>query len=250
MESKSQFPARELGPRVAPQAEAEARSGTRASLLAFASVLLPLLLFGALAEDVWKRDTFGWDSPALQWLHAHSSPFLDALMLQATLVGGAIGMLPLAALGGLGLWLGGRQSDALFEAVGVGGACVIDLIAKAVFERARPSLWPSLSPEHDYGFPSGHSVLSSAVVAVLLLLLWRSRAERPLQVLATAAGVAFVLLVGASRLYLGVHYPSDVLAGWAASLAWVGGAYHLLLAPGQGVPPALKRARQSLRREA
>ena len=197
--------------------------------MAFTGVLLPLLLFGALAEDVWEREPFGWDSPALGWLHAHASPLLDVLMLRATLIGGTTGMFPLAALAFLGLWLAGRRREALFGLASVGGASVIVLVAKAAFQRARPDLWLSIAPEHDYGFPSGHAVLSSAVVGVLLILLWRSRVARPLQVLGTAVGVAFVLLVGASRLYLGVHYPSDVLAGWAASLAWVA-SVHLIFA--------------------
>lgn len=211
-------------------------------LLAFASVLAPLLLFGALAEDVWTREAFRWDSPTLRWLHAHASPGLDTLMLRATLIGGTSGMLPLAALVGLGLWLSGHRREARFGLAGVGGVCVIVLVTKSVFQRARPDLWLSLAPEHDYGFPSGHAMLSSAVVGVLLFLLWRSRAGRSLQVLGTVAGVAFVLLVGASRLYLGVHFPSDVLAGWAASLAWVSGAYQLLLGSAWGARTALGRA--------
>ncbi len=197
-------------------------------LLVFVGVLLPLLLFGALAEDVWEKEAFSWDNPTLQWLHAHSSPALDGLMLKITLVGGASCLLPLFTLGTLGLWLRGLRLQALFGVVGVGGACAIDLIAKAIFGRARPALWLSLTPEHDYGFPSGHSMLSSALVAALLFLLWRSRASLRLQVLGTVAGALFVLLVGASRLYLGVHYPSDVLAAWAASLAWVSGV-HLIV---------------------
>ena len=203
------------------------RGATAALLLSLAAVLVPMLLFGALAEDVWERHAFQPDIPTLQWLHAHSSPFLDALMLRATFIGGTGVALPLAAMLGLGLWLAGRRRGALFGAIGVGGACVIDLVAKAVFHRARPHLWLSIAPQHDYGFPSGHAMLSSSIVAVLLFLLWRSRAGRTVQVLGTLAGVGFVLLVGASRLYLGVHYPSDVLAGWVASLAWVS-SVHLI----------------------
>ena len=209
------------------------RGATAPLLLALAAVLVPMLLFEALAEDVWERHAFQPDIPTLQWLHAHSSPFLDALMLRATFIGGTSVALPLAAMIGLGLWLAGRRREALFGTIGVGGACVIDLVAKAVFHRARPHLWLSIAPQHDYGFPSGHAMLSSSIVAVLLFLLWRSRAVsrsalgRTVQVLGTLAGVGFVLLVGVSRLYLGVHYPSDVLAGWAASLAWVS-SVHLI----------------------
>lgn len=198
--------------------------------LAFCGVLLPLLLFGALAEDVWQRETMRFDSPVLQRLHAHATPGFDALMLLASRLGGVTVMVPLAVGTALFLWARQRRAQAWFLALSVGGACALNLGAKAVFGRTRPDLWLSIAPETDYSFPSGHSMLSMSVIASLLLLLWQSRAPRWVQVLATLAGVAFVGWVGLSRLYLGVHFPSDVLAGWCASLAWVVAAHLILTA--------------------
>ena len=190
-------------------------------------VLAPLLLFGALAEDVAEREAFHWDTPTLQWLHAHATPRLDGLMLLASRLGGVTVSLPLVIGVALILWVTRRRGAALFLASAVGGACVIDIVAKLIFARQRPDLWLSIAPETDYGFPSGHAMLSTAVVASLLVTLWNAGIARGFKWGLTLLGVAFVLWVGVSRLYLGVHYPSDVIAGWSASLAWVMGSASL-----------------------
>jgi undecaprenyl-diphosphatase len=112
-----------------------------------------------------------------------------------------------------------RWIDAFFWALATGGAALLNLLAKHGFARARPDLWPSIAPETSFSFPSGHAMQSMAVAAALVVLLWPTLARWPVLVL----GAGFTLLVGVSRVYLGVHFPSDVLAGWAASLAWVAG---------------------------
>ena len=99
------------------------------------------------------------------------------------------------------------------------GAALMNLLAKHVFSRVRPDLWLSLIPETTFIFPSGHAMQSMAVGCGLVLLLWQSRWRTLMIVVATL----FVIAVGTSRMYLGVHYPSDILAGWSASFAWVMG---------------------------
>ena len=198
-----------------------------ALVAAFGAILLPLLLFGALAEDVWKREIFHWDSPLLERFHAHATPDFDTLMLLASRLGGVTVMLPLIIGSALLLWWKNHLSQSWFLAIGVGGACAFNLIAKLIFARTRPDLWLSIAPENDYSFPSGHAMLSMAVISSLLFLVWRSQLPRSLQVLATLFGAAFVVWVGLSRLYLGVHFPSDILAGWCASLAWVSAVHFL-----------------------
>lgn len=111
---------------------------------------------------------------------------------------------------------------ASFFGLAVGGAA-LNLLAKAILGRPRPAFWASLAPETTYSFPSGHAMGSAAVVLALGLLLTRGRWRVWLP------GALFVLGVGFSRVYLGVHYPSDVLSGWIAALGWVTGVYVLLL---------------------
>lgn len=198
-----------------------------AVLALFVGVLSPLLLFGSLAEDVWAREGFGGDERLLRAVHARATPTLDGLMLFFTRVGAPVPMVGFVALALVLLLLRGRRADALFFALAVGGAATLNVLAKLLFQRARPSLWPSLAPEADYGFPSGHAMGSLAVVAALSILLWRTRWRWTI----LALGSLFVVAVGLSRVYLGVHYPSDILAGWSASLAWVTGVRLLCSAP-------------------
>ena len=112
----------------------------------------------------------------------------------------------------------------LFAGIALAGSGLLNVAAKHYFGRARPSLWESIAPESTFSFPSGHAMGSMTLAAVLVLLAWPTRWRW--WVLGLAA--AFVLMVGASRIYLGVHYPSDILAGWAAALAWVMGVYLVL----------------------
>lgn len=192
-------------------------------LLLFVTVLLPLWAVGELAEDVWRHEGFFFDGPILLFLHRHATPTLDALMLFCSHAGAPRPMVVffLAVVGAL--LARRRRGDAAFFAVAVAGAMALDFAAKVLFGRARPDLWLSLAPESDYSFPSGHAMGSMALVAALVVLTWATRWRWAV----LAAGGLFVGLVGLSRLYLGVHYPSDVLAGWLAALAWVGGVAFL-----------------------
>ena len=191
-------------------------------LLLFAGVLLPFYIFGALAEDVWEKESFSWDDATLLYLHAHATPVMDRIMLFFTHIG-FLGPLVVGTL--LFLWLFWRRcwADATFVLLGVGGALALNQGIKLFFARVRPDLWQSLAPLGTYSFPSGHAMLSMALVLTLIILLWPTRWRRT----ALLIGIPLVLLIGLSRLYLGVHYPSDVLAAWMASLAWVLGLNEL-----------------------
>ena len=187
--------------------------------LLFATVLLPLAAVGALAEDVWHAEVFPFDGPLLTWLHARSTPRLDALMLFFSRAGAPRPMVALFVAVLVALLALRRRGDATFFAVAVAGAMALNFAAKVLFGRARPDLWISLAPESDYSFPSGHAMGSMAVAVALASLAWGTRWRWPV---AIVSGL-FVAAVGLSRLYLDVHYPSDVLTGWLAALAWVGG---------------------------
>ena len=103
---------------------------------------------------------------------------------------------------------------------------LINRTVKLLLHRVRPHLWQSPAPELDYGFPSGHAMSSMTLVAALVILTWRTRWRW----LVLVVGGLFVLAIGWTRLYLGVHYPSDVLAAWTVSIAWAVGV-SLLIKP-------------------
>ena len=192
--------------------------------IAWALVLAPFLLWGELAENVWKRGSFRFDDPILLWLHGHSEAWRDRVMLGLSLVGGYPLLIVSVALA-LFFLLSSQRRGAIFVALCIGGISALNVSAKLIFHRARPDLWVSLAPEHDYSFPSGHAMVSSAFVAMILALVWRATRTRAhagrWRLPSAIIGATFVLAVGLSRLYLGVHYPSDILAGWLASCAWI-----------------------------
>lgn len=185
----------------------------------FIGVLVPLWVFGALAEDVLEQESFFFDSSLLLFLHDHATPLLDQVMVVFSLLGYQYGVVPLDLLLLIILLARRRWGDALFWGLAIGGAAGLNLAAKQFFGRIRPDLWLSIAPEPNFSFPSGHAMGSMALVAAAIVLTWPTSWRWPTVVF----GSLFVFLVGLSRLYLGVHYPSDILAGWAAAVAWVVG---------------------------
>ncbi len=190
----------------------------RWSLVAlFVGVLIPLYLFGQLAGEVVEQEAFFFDKPILLFARNLTNPTLDQLMLTLSRVGYAWGVIPFDAALLVALSIKRRWPEAIFWALSVGGAALLNIGTKIAFGRVRPDLWLSIAPETTYSFPSGHAMGSMALVASLAVLLWHTRWRW----FAIILGAVFVLGVSFSRIYLGVHYPSDILAGWLASLAWV-----------------------------
>ncbi|MGY2895846.1 phosphatase PAP2 family protein [Deinococcus sp. UYEF24] len=186
-------------------------------------ILLPLLIVGALGDDILEQQRFAFESPFMLWLHAHSTPVLDRLAVILAYVGGYQVIAPVSAVLAFILWKRSFLS-ARFFVVAVLGAAVLNGVMKFAFHRPRPELWPRLIQESGASFPSGHSMYSAAFVTALILLAWNTR----FRWLALVLGTLFTLIVGWSRVDLGVHYPTDVLAGWLTGLAWVLGVYGLL----------------------
>jgi undecaprenyl-diphosphatase len=155
----------------------------------------------------------------MRFAERHGGGWIDSAMRAVSTLGGARVLAPLALACVLALLWRRRPLTALLLTLASLGAALNPPL-KELFHRARPDLFAPRVSESGYGFPSGHAMTSMAIVGGLCAVAWRTRARWP----ALLAGGLFVLAVGASRVELGVHYPSDVLAGWAFSLAWVVGA--------------------------
>lgn len=206
------------------------RHGLRFALL-FVALLLPLWGFGALAEEVREGEAFFFDQPILRWAEGWHSPQADHVFLWISAIGYQWGVVPFdIALVAL-LAVLRKPREAAFAGIALAGSGLLNMAAKNYFGRARPSLWESISPETSFSFPSGHAMGSMTLATVLVLLAWPTRWRW------WVLGLMLVLvpMVGASRIYLGVHYPSDILAGWAAALAWVVGVY-IAMFPGARRP--------------
>ncbi|WP_240741104.1 phosphatase PAP2 family protein [Deinococcus sp. Arct2-2] len=196
----------------------------RGLLLLLIGVLAPLLLFFELTEDVFQEGGFAWDASVLAWYRAHRTPELTAVANALAVLGG-FAVLPLVT--GLIAYLlarAGAKAHGWFLILALAGAALLNTIAKLIFHRARPDILEALVREPGFSFPSGHAMSNAAFGFALIVVFWRSRAGWPV---AVVAGL-WAITVGASRNYLGVHYPSDVLAGFLASAAWVAGLYLLM----------------------
>lgn len=186
-------------------------------LVCFALFLGAAIGFGALADEVREGDTASVDQTILRSINERASPELDGVFLVVTEIGGVIGIsvITLAALIFLLVKRYYKQATIVFASVA--GATLVNIVLKTMFARTRPDLWEQLITETSYSFPSGHAMLSSVVAAVLVALFWRTR----YRIAAIVAGLLFMLSISFSRLYLGVHYPTDVLGGWLVGIAWV-----------------------------
>lgn len=199
-------------------------------LLLLIGVFLPFFVFGKLAEEVWENDGgFSWDVPILLTVHQFTNPTLTAFVVVLTKLGVFWGVFPLAALLSLRLLLQRHWNRLVYFLTTLLGSIVINRTVKVLLHRARPHLWVSPAPETDYGFPSGHAMSSMTLVAALVILSWRTRWRWWVVI----PGGIFVLAIGWTRLYLGVHYPSDILAGWLVSIAWAVGV-SLVIKPDSG----------------
>jgi membrane-associated phospholipid phosphatase len=205
------------------------RTRWRRLLLAFVGLLLPLWGFGELADEVREAEAFPFDAPILQFAQSMARDGFDRTFLLFSKLGYQWGVVPCDVLLVLVLALSRKLREGLFAGIAIIGSALLNLGAKHLFARERPTLWESIAPESTWSFPSGHAMGSITLAMVLVLLAWHTR-WRWWVALPMAA---FVAMVGLSRVYLGVHYPSDILAGWAFSIAWVVGAYLLVFPHGQ-----------------
>jgi undecaprenyl-diphosphatase len=183
--------------------------------------------FAELADEVVEGDSRRFDRAVLLWIHSSFPGWLDGPMRLVTALGYYWVVIPLLAVAVLAFYRKDWRLSAILLVVSTSGSIVLTTVLKAIFERSRPELFDSGYTASFYSFPSGHATLAVGFYGTLTLLLaYRLRGYA--RWLVAACGVSLVLLIGFSRLYLGVHYPTDVLAGYLAALLWlvfVGVAY-------------------------
>jgi undecaprenyl-diphosphatase len=196
----------------------------RAGALLTGCVVLSLLALAALfglTRSVATGRTAALDERGMRWLDGRSTPWLDRAAVEATTLGDALVVATIALVAGTLLWQAGQRAYAGLLAAGVGGAWCVGAVLKELFDRPRPQLieWRV----HDVtssSYPSGHATLSMVLAAILVYIVYRLSGRRGTGAAALLAGTAAVLMVGLSRVYLGVHYPSDVVAGYAVGFSW------------------------------
>jgi len=199
------------------------------SVLSLGALAAGSWLFIEVAEEVMEGDTRAVDRALLLGLRNPANlsdpigpAWLEEMVRDCTALGG-VALLSLMSLAVIAqLVLSRKPRAAGFVAASVLGALLLSLALKNVFARPRPDLVPQFSHVLTSSFPSGHSMLSAAVYLTLGTLLARVQPSLLLRAHVLAWAMLLTLLVGFSRVYTGVHWPSDVLAGWAAGAAWAG----------------------------
>ena len=214
-------------------------------LLSIAAVLC----FVRLASEMQEGEVDAFDK-LLQGMVDVRRGSLDTLMLACTRWGGVLPMTVVSLGIVLLLLLVRRAKEARYLVFGVGGGLLLNLLLKELFHRARPGadlvyLLPSLS---SLSFPSGHTMATTSVVGSLVVILHVVKTPRGVRLASILLGSAAIVGVGVSRVYLGAHYPSDVLGGFLAAAAWVSavtGSMYPRLLPGEGAAPGSARAGSS-----
>src|SRR5215211_898434 len=187
--------------------------------------------FTELADEVVEGESRAFDRAVLLWIHSNFPDWLDGPMRLVTALGYYWAVMPLLAVVIFFFYRRGWRLSAVLLVVSTGGSIVLTTVLKGVFGRARPELFDSGYQASFYSFPSGHATVAVGFYGMLTVIL-AYRLRGLARWLVVASGVLIVLTIGFSRLYLGVHYPTDILAGYLAALLWlvcVGGVYALWL---------------------
>jgi len=177
-------------------------------------------IFGVLADELAEGDT-QIDVNVANWLHDRASPGWTTFFENVTRLGNVSTLAVVGLIAGVILWRTRRFADLQLLVLAAVGAEILTTGLKLGFERNRPFFSDPLATESTYSFPSGHASVSLAVYGTLGYIGARHLATRRAQILALTAAALVVALIGFSRLYLGVHYLSDVIAGFSVGAAWV-----------------------------
>jgi undecaprenyl-diphosphatase len=171
--------------------------------------------------DLWIRDT----------VHGWASPLITDPLLAITMLGSEWVMLPLGAVLVWRLAIADRRRQAIRLAAGGLGAELVSNLLKLAFHRPRPPVFFGLAPAETYSFPSGHAFVATVFYGLLAGILIESSSRGRVWIAAVA--ILMALSIGFSRVYLGYHYPTDVLGGWACAAGWLALTHTLVNSRGQ-----------------
>ena len=147
-------------------------------------------------------------------------PWVEAMFRDLTSLGSPV-VLALVTIAAVGyLLLEGNRQTAVFVALAVAGGAVLEILLKLRFARPRPELVSHLVDVNSFSFPSGHATMATITYLTLGVLLAHVQERRRMKLYFLAVAIFVALLVGISRVYLGVHWPTDVLAGWCVGAVW------------------------------
>lgn len=201
-------------------------SGFWAAIAAYLTVgffvgLACAALFSAMASAVQTGLTQTFDVAVLQWLEAIRTPLLDEIMLELTALGGGSVLVMIVLIASLFLWITDHKWSVYLLIVSVVGGQILNQLLKLEFHRARPTEVVLGQHVASLSFPSGHAMTSIIAYGAIAYLVGRLGPTPTLRRMVWGVAVVLVCAIGLSRMYLGVHYPSDVIAGFLCGAAWL-----------------------------
>jgi undecaprenyl-diphosphatase len=201
-------------------------------LITFAAVAGGILAFLMLTGEVLEGETHAFDERILLSLRQATDlaiPVAPYWVTHAvddiTALGGVTVLSLMTILATLYLLISRQPAIAAFMFLSVLGGWLVSNALKLGVGRARPDIVPHLVDVSDLSFPSGHAMLSAVTYLTLAAILSRAEQYRSTRIFLMAAGIFLTLIIGLSRIYLGVHYPTDVLGGWCAGAVWAAGCW-------------------------
>jgi membrane-associated phospholipid phosphatase len=188
-------------------------------VVGIASCLLIGFILAWLFQEVLEREAFAFDSSWLYWLHGYANPSLDSVMLTITQLANASVVIVIVAVTLGILWWQHHREEAKFFAVACLGAFILNTRLKLFFTKPRPHIVPSLISETSFSFPSSHALGGFVMYGFLAYLL--SDHFPKFSKLIYILAVLTIALIGLSRMYIGVHWPTDIIGGYGIGYLWL-----------------------------
>lgn len=186
-----------------------------------AAAIGALVFFGWLADEALEGETRQFDEATRAAIHQLASPVLTTIMRGFSFVGSTIALTIASIVVVVRLVMRKLGLEARLFALTMLGGALLNMTLKLAFKRARPVPFFNLSTPETYSFPSGHSLMSACFFGALAAILTVRIKSRRVRVIVWIVASAMFLLIGFSRIYLGVHHTTDVIAGFTAALIWI-----------------------------
>jgi undecaprenyl-diphosphatase len=178
--------------------------------------------FAFLARHVTAGSTQAFDDIVMKMVGERQSPAVQQAMLEITFLGTGLVVMTIVAVSAMFLWITRHRYSATLLLFATLGAIVLNSLLKAGFDRPRPQVFQWGTHALTSSFPSGHAMSATVVYSTVAYLAARLEAQRLMRWLVITVAALLIILICSSRVYLGVHYPSDILAGILVGLAWAG----------------------------
>jgi membrane-associated phospholipid phosphatase len=190
-------------------------------LLGLVAAIGALIFFSWLTDQVFEGDALQFDEATRAAVHTLASPLMTAVMRFLSFVGSSIILTIGTAI--VVIWFATKRwgREAKLFAVTMIGAALLNITLKLTFKRARPTPFFDLTPPETYSFPSGHSLASACFFGALAAILTARIRRKRVRTIVWIVCTLMFLSIGFSRIYLGVHHTTDVIAGFSAALIWI-----------------------------